>query len=89
MIANPIATVKGLASLVRHPVTSAKMIVIQGVKACKKDSANLARLTRTSSIGDKASDLGRAAASAKKDDAAVDAGRAITWGTTNGIQKSV
>jgi hypothetical protein len=39
MVANPIATVKGLASLARHPIKSAKMLVTEGVKACRKDSA--------------------------------------------------
>jgi hypothetical protein len=39
MIANPIATVKGLASLVRHPIKSAKIIFTEGVKACRKDLA--------------------------------------------------
>ena len=39
MVAYPGATVRGLAALARHPIKSAKAIVVEGAKSCAKDKA--------------------------------------------------
>lgn len=39
MVANPGATVKGLAYLAKNPIKAGKMIVKEGAKSCAKDKA--------------------------------------------------